>query len=79
MMNSSCKKRLLIARRKASLWTINHYFFLHSKCGNAWAIKKSRPYQRDEIVIRVTTQFYVRIAPKHLIKYAGYCLDTLSL
>ncbi len=42
-MNSSCKKRLLIARRKASLWTINHYFFLHSKCGNAWAIKKSRP------------------------------------
>ena len=40
MMNSSCKKRLLIARRKASLWTINHYFFLHSKCGNAWAIKK---------------------------------------
>ena len=54
-MNSSCKKRLLIARRKASLWTINHYFFLHSKWGNAWAIKKSRPYQRDEIVIRVTT------------------------
>ena len=78
-MNSSCKKRLLIARRKASLWTINHYFFLHSKCGNAWAIKKSHPYQRDEIVIRVTTQFYVRIAPEHLIRYAGCCLDTLSL
>ena len=42
-MNSSCKKRLLIARRKASLWTINHYFFLHSKCGNAWAIKNLVP------------------------------------
>ena len=56
-MNSSCKKRLLIARRKASLWTINHYFFLHSKCGNAWVIKKSRPYQRDEIVIRVPPNF----------------------
>ena len=40
-MNSSCKKRLSIARWKASLWTINHYFFLHSKCGNAWAIKKN--------------------------------------
>ena len=82
MMNSSCKKRLLIALRKAPLWTINHYFFLHSKCGNAWikvVIKKSRPYQRDEIVIRVTTQFYVRIAPEHLIRYAGCCLDTLSL
>ena len=45
------------------------------KCGN----KKSRPYQRDEIVIRVTTQFYVWIAPEHLIRYAGHCLDTLSL
>ena len=45
-MNSSCKKRLLIALRKAPLWTINHYFFLHSKCGNAWinvAIKNLIP------------------------------------
>ena len=41
--------------------------------------KKSRPYQRDEIVIRVTTQFYVRITSGHLMRYAGYGLDTLSL
>ena len=43
------------------------------------AIKKSRSPQRDEIVIRVTTQFYVWIAPEHLIRYSGHCLDTLSL
>ena len=34
--------------------------------------------ERDEI-LRVTTQFYVRITSGHLMRYAGDSLDTLSL